>query len=72
MSAHDGAWAALVQRYAVDADALEEFGAALVDVQRETGRIIARRIRRENPDRSSDWSDGVEWAADVADPDVNE
>jgi hypothetical protein len=31
---------------------------------------LARAIRLENPDRSDDWSDGAEWAADLIDPDV--
>jgi hypothetical protein len=29
---------------------------------------LAERIRNENPDHDVDWSDGVDWAADLIDP----
>lgn len=32
---------------------------------------LAERIRNGNPDRTPDWSDGVDWAADLIDPEVS-
>lgn len=31
---------------------------------------LAEKIRGANPDRSPDWSDGTDWAADLIDPRV--
>lgn len=38
----------------------------------EYAHELAERIRNENPDRTSDWSDGTDWAADLIDPEVSE
>jgi hypothetical protein len=62
------AWARLVAK-AGPGD-LEELSAALEEVQRETSRRNAARIRRSNPDRCPDFADGAEWAADLIDPEV--
>lgn len=32
---------------------------------------LAEMQRNTNPDRSPDWSDGVDWAADLIDPEVS-
>ena len=32
---------------------------------------LAERIRNGNPDRTPDWSDGVDWAANLIDPEVS-
>jgi hypothetical protein len=63
-------WAMLVQRYATDEDKIEEFGAALVEIQKETSRRNARYIRS----LIGAVNDGGIWyaseAADSIDPDV--
>jgi hypothetical protein len=65
-----GTWARLVQQYATDEDKIEEFGAALVEIQKETSRRNAQFIRS----RIGAVNDGGIWyaseAADCIDPDV--
>lgn len=63
------AWAQLVNLDGSD-EHLRLCEGALKEVQQEYARKLARAIRLENPDRSEDWSDGAEWAADLIDPDV--
>lgn len=51
----------------------EEVFEPLLDAYRdEVLHEAAKRIERENPDRSPDWSDGAEWAADLIDPEVTD
>ncbi|WP_328967940.1 hypothetical protein [Streptomyces sp. NBC_00239] len=62
------AWARLVAK--AGPDDLRELSAALLEVQRETSRRNAARIRGSHPDRCPDFADGAEWAADFIDPEV--
>lgn len=57
-------------------DGSDEFFAlcseALNEVQSAHAHRLAQKIRNENPDRDADWSDGVDWAADLIDPGVQQ
>ncbi|MCQ6554770.1 hypothetical protein NPS70_16415 [Streptomyces sp. C10-9-1] len=61
------AWTDLVAR-AKTPDELAALDAALVEIQTEYASRLARQIRHGHPDRSPDFADGAEWAADFIDP----
>lgn len=39
--------------------------------KRQHAHELAEKQRNANPDRSPEWSDGVDWAADLIDPEVS-
>lgn len=49
---------------------LDKCGAAIAEIQSNYAGRLSRRILAENPDRSSEFTDGVEWAADLINPDT--
>lgn len=62
------AWTELVSK--IPEDLLDLMSDALVEVQNEYAGRLARQIRFGHPDRSPDFADGAEWAADYIDPEL--
>jgi hypothetical protein len=48
----------------------EQADHAAREVLNQHAHELAEKIRNGNPDRTSDWSDGVDWAADLIDPEA--
>lgn len=64
------AWALLVHWDGSD-EFLKLCNEAMKEIQTVHAHKLAKAIRMENPDRSDDWSNGAEWAADLIDPEVS-
>lgn len=43
----------------------------VIDLLEGYAHELAEKVRNSNPDRTPDWSDGVDWAADLIDPEVS-
>lgn len=61
------AWTEIVNRDGSD-EWLDLCNRALNEMQANQLRRSTRLIRECNPDRSPEFSDGVQWAADLIDP----
>lgn len=64
------AWAWVVARAGGTPEELAELSEAMLEIQNETLRRAAVLIRNANPDRSPEWSDAIDWAADMIDPEA--